>query len=49
MALLANEKMVAGFVRDSAGQLVVTSKAVGATVRGGALRDPDGRLVVAGI
>lgn len=48
MALGPNEKIIAGFVRDTSQQnaLVMTTSTVGATFKGGWLRDPDGRLVV---
>lgn len=48
MALASNEKMIAGFVRDTSNgmSLVTTTSTVGAKVQTGFLRDPDGRLVV---
>lgn len=48
MALAANEVRMRGFILDRAtGALVTTASTVGATSRGGFLRDPDGRIVVA--
>lgn len=47
MALAATEVYRDGFVRDAATLiLITTSNPVGATKRGGFLRDPDGRLVI---
>lgn len=48
MALAANEVMSGGFVRDTDddNSLVTTDDDSGATMRGGFLRDLDGRLVV---
>lgn len=48
MALAGSEVMAAGFVRDSATLvLVTTTNPIGATIKNGFLRDVDGRLVVA--
>ncbi len=47
MARAANEVVQGGFLRDSStGSLIVTTDPTGAVMRGGYLRDPDGRLVV---
>ena len=47
MSLAANERMTAGFVRDTdaANALVTTTDDTDARVSAGFLRDPDGRLV----
>jgi hypothetical protein len=48
MALASNEIFSGGFVRNATtGALILTTSTVGATFRGGFLRDADGRLVVA--
>jgi hypothetical protein len=47
MALQAGEhRGPGGFIVDSDGQVVFTTDTTNATMQGGFLRDPDGRLVV---
>lgn len=47
MALLASEAMRGGYVvNTTTGYPSMTTDATGATIQGGLLRDPDGRLVV---
>lgn len=47
MALASNETLQGGYVVDkTTGALILTTNTTGAAIRGGHLRDPDGRLVV---
>jgi hypothetical protein len=47
MALAAGEhRGPGGYIVDATGRPVITTVIAGATMQGGLLRDPDGRLVV---
>jgi hypothetical protein len=47
MALQAGEvRGPGGYIFDAQGRLVLTTSTFGASMSGGLLRDPDGRLVV---